>query len=639
MKTAIAFIIFFTSFAAGQQNDSLLYHKLGEIEVTAERSTGLNSVEVTSEDFSGRNMFTALDALQYSPGVYASVSGKNESQLSVRGYDQRQISVMIDGAPVYFPYDGGFDLGNVQLAGFNKISVIKNTPSILYGPNSMGGTINLVTSNPVKPLSAFLTYQNGSSQNASLGLNGITSGFIWNAALGLSESDGFNLPAGFSPAVNEDGDKRNNSSYNSKSGMIKIGSNLLNNTNLAFLYSYSSNEKDVPVNIYTTRPRFWKYSEWNKSLANLMFNSTVSSAFTLKGNIFYESFYNVLDSYDDAAYSAQTAKYAFHSTYDDYSYGINLLSYVSTDFLPLTKIIFLYKKDIHSEQGNYNLPFENYKAEIITFGAEEEFNISGNIKAAAGVSYDRMNPVFAGNSPLRSASDAFNGNLGLRFNLNENLNLYSNASRKTRFPTLKEFYSELLGSYKANPGLSPEQSNNFEIGAVTGYSGFTASAALFYSSVENLIQIVSLGDNVRQYQNVNKARLYGTEFELKKNLTFVNTAINYTFLSAENLTDNNRLPGRPGHIFNLLLNKNYNMGFEWYTEASYTANQYSLNSDSGELMRISDYFILNARIGQKILNNYTLFFRVNNILDKLYETEYGFPQPGRQFYAGISAEW
>ncbi|HSL90076.1 MAG TPA: TonB-dependent receptor, partial [Ignavibacteriaceae bacterium] len=147
------------------------------------------------------------------------------------------------------------------------------------------------------------------------------------------------------------------------------------------------------------------------------------------------------------------------------------------------------------------------------------------------------------------------------------------------------------------------------------------------------------GENVRQYQNINKAELMGFELDLRYNLAIINTAFNYTFLSAKNADDDSDLPNRPAHVFNLLLGKAYNFGFEWNTETSFISKQYSYDSDSGDLKRLLDYLLLNAKIAYRLFTNYSVYFRVNNITDKLYETEYGFPHPGREFFVAISAQW
>src|SRR5690606_18358957 len=156
-----------------------------------------------------------------------------------------------------------------------------------------------------------------------------------------------------------------------------------------------------------------------------------------------------------------------------------------------------------------------------------------------------------------------------------------------------------------------EQNTGYEIGVNRSINNFSAGLAVFYNDVKDLIQIVSLGENVRQYQNVNEAQLYGTAVEFKYNFPFVNTALNYTYLSARNITDDEALPNRPEHTFNFLLNKNYESGFEWNTEASFISSQYSFDSDSRELKTLPNYLLLNARVAQKIFSNYTLYVRVN----------------------------
>jgi len=639
MKITITIIIFISSLIFAQQKDTLIQYNLGEIEVIGKKENSLNSISISQKDFQMLNAFSVSDALQFSPGIYISISARNESQISLRGFDQRQISIMIDGAPVYIPYDGSFDLYAFQLSGYNKIEVSKNTPSILYGPNSMGGSINLISDESVKPFSARLNYEMGSSQNLGVGLNGLFSAFYWNAGFGYLKSDGFQLPESFVTTKNEDGGKRNNSNYESKTGTIKFGTKIADNFNAAFSFNFVDNQKGVPIDIYTPRPRYWKFTEWNKSLSNLMFNSTISSAITIKGNIFYEKFKNVLDSYDDNTYSTQTRKYAFHSTYDDHSYGMNLSSFISTSILPLTKMIFLYKRDTHTEQGNYNNPFQKYEAEILTAGVEEEFFTTTQLKNVIGISYDRMNPLYANGSPLRSANSSVNGNVGLYYKLNDNLNFHLNASRKTRFPTLKEFYSELLGSYIANPNLSPEVSYIFDLGTAVRFSNVTLFVSLFYSDIKDLIQRVVLPDNMLQYQNVNKANYKGIEFETKYSFSFINATFNYTFLSSKNITENKELPNRPVHVVNLLLNQNYALGFSWNLESTFIGEQYSFDSYSGELKRLPDYLLLNFKVSYNFFLNYSIYFRVNNITDKLYETSYGFPQPGREFFVGISAKW
>ena len=46
---------------------------------------------------------------------------------------------------------------------------------------------------------------------------------------------------------------------------------------------------------------------------------------SIRSSLFYDTYYNVFDTYDDITYTTQTRPYAFHSTYDDYSFGGTLI--------------------------------------------------------------------------------------------------------------------------------------------------------------------------------------------------------------------------------------------------------------------------------------------------------------------------
>lgn len=639
MRVFLVFFILISTILLSQTPDSVKHYYLGEVEITASKEKELRTVSVSMEDFIRQNSVTAYDGLQFRPGIYASVSGKNDAQLSIRGFDQRQISVMIDGAPIYIPYDGSFDLNAIQLAGFSRISVSKSTHTILYGPNSMGGNINLISSVPVQGLTSRLSYRKGLSDVVSAGIGFANPLFYLTGSFGYFDTKGYDLPKSFVATANEDGSKRDNSEYTSIAGQFKIGTNIVPNTNLAFGLNLIDNKKGVPVNIYTTRPRYWRYSDWNKTLANFMFNSSVSSFLSFKGNVFYEKFMNVLDSFDDATYTVQKKKSSFHSTYDDHSIGINISAFLTSDFFPLTKFIFLYKRDTHNEQGNYNQLFKKYEADILTFGAEEEFGIAKGLRSIIGLSYDRMKPLFADNAPLRQTSASINGNAGLYYSITPGAEIYLSLARKSRFPTLKEFYSELLGSYVANPDLKAEQNFSFEAGGNYRFQNIIVAGAFFYNDVTDLLQIVSLGNNLRQYKNINKALITGVEMEVSYVGSYLNAAINYTFMSAKNKTENVDLINRPAHIINFIANKLYEFGLQWTSEVSFVSEQQSVNSDNGAFVKLPDYLVINLGVSQRIFSHFAVDLRINNLTDKLYETEYGFPRPGREFSAGISAEW
>jgi iron complex outermembrane receptor protein len=85
-----------------QVKDSVKTYFLGEIVVTAENKAitkAANTVEISGEDIMDRNSFQINESFRSVPGVNLFQNGRNESLIKLRGFDQRQIGMFLDGVP------------------------------------------------------------------------------------------------------------------------------------------------------------------------------------------------------------------------------------------------------------------------------------------------------------------------------------------------------------------------------------------------------------------------------------------------------------------------------------------------------------------------------------------------------------
>lgn len=140
---------------AGVAQASSNVFNLGNVIITGaayDQKTATEQV-ISSEELQRFNRDNLGQAVNMLPGVSIREGGpRNEQTVSVRGFDSRQVPVFIDGIPQYVPYDGNVDLARFTTFDLSEIRVAKGVASLLYGPNIMGGAINLVTRKPAKEL-------------------------------------------------------------------------------------------------------------------------------------------------------------------------------------------------------------------------------------------------------------------------------------------------------------------------------------------------------------------------------------------------------------------------------------------------------------------------------------------------------
>ncbi len=79
------------------------------------------------------------------PGIRVTTGRKNEPNVSIHGFDQSMILVLIDGVPYYETNYGKLDLNQIPTDNIAKIEITKGAASVLYGANALGGVINIIT--------------------------------------------------------------------------------------------------------------------------------------------------------------------------------------------------------------------------------------------------------------------------------------------------------------------------------------------------------------------------------------------------------------------------------------------------------------------------------------------------------------
>jgi len=641
---------FIFNYAIGQtyssEPDSLPVYHLNEIVILGERISSPLSITIDQIQKSTINTLdikNASQALINTSGIYFSRNFRNQETFRLRGFEQRQISVFLDGIPISVPFDGIIDLSQLIGDDIESIRIAKCTGSILYGANTLGGTVNILSGTPNSSNSVKFRLE-GSDQTRIFGDVQYENQFknlSYLTSLTYDKATDFKLPANIDAIQNQEDHRRDNSSYEKKSAKLKVWYHINNTNHIGLNLHYIDNRFHVPPQLNTQRAHYWRFPEWKKYVVSLNSQHLISQKFLLRTVWFYDIYRNVLESFDDATYSTQNEKYAFTSIYNDYSLGIFMYPEFRVFSFGITKGLISLKKDTHREKSSENEPYKKYSFATVVFGLEQYIKFHRLMQASFGINIDYLKPLHAYNLNLRNPLSVLNGHLLFEYKIFTPNNIFLMFGKKSRFPTLKELYSERLGRNIPNTDLDVEHSLNAEIGIKSDYQNLSFKASLFYNSLENLITNVQLGDNIQQLQNIAKAILKGMELNMQVSLQNSIFDLNYTFLEAKNRStnrDTDHLEYRPKHRINGIYHYNFTHRLYFQCEGNYTRDQYYQHPETTKWEKLNDFLLINLKVNYIFSDKLSGYFRTNNLFDKLYFSEFGIPMPGREFILGFRLE-
>ncbi|OLS62545.1 TonB-dependent receptor plug domain-containing protein [Pseudomonas putida] len=643
---------------------------LGEIQIAAPQDEKLatGSTVVELQDIRLHDRETVDRALALAPGVNQSyIGGRAEQVVYVRGFDRLQVPVYIDGIPTYVPYDGNIDLGRFTTYDLSRIEVAKGFASLLYGPNTLGGAINLVTRRPTQAfegevggglemtdhgnVNAWRSYANVGSNQGNWWMQG---------GVSYVDYDYTMLPDDFKPTNNQQGEGRRENS-NKRDGKFSFKLGFTPNETDEYVVGYVQQEGskgqppyagDLPAT--GQRKRWWEWPTWDKTSLFVATNTRFGEH-GLKTRVYHDTFKNSLESYVYNNGIPGALQSGFPSKYDDESTGFSIEGDLALTEGNRLGVAYHFKEDVHRSRDGSD-PQTHFRDQTQSIALEDTLRLNEIFSIVGGVSYNYRKSLDAENYGTNPGSprvktlydeptgsdDAVNSQLGLFMNTGPLLDIDHNGqvrltvSRKSRFATIKDRYSTRFGTVIASPDLKSERATHYEL----GYSGALTSqwnldAALFVANIEDSIQQVTVPAQLNcaapcgQYQNIAKARNQGVELGLKGDLGDWELGASYTFLDRENRSNPELHPiDTPRH--NLFASATWNHD-AWRLTGSAEAASRRYNVSDGSQMS-GGYAVYNFKSGYRFSNDVLVEAGVRNLFDRLYEYSEGYPEMGRNYF-------
>lgn len=553
------------------------------------------------------------DVLSFTSGTYVSGGAKNEWGVKLRGLGTNRITLLYDGIPVYEPYYNSFDVKSFSTDQVDEIKVVKGASSVLYGPNTMGGIVDVLSKRPeANQFTLRLDY--GTRQTYGAYANGAVRGknVLFTGSAAREASDGFNW------VNNGETELRKNSDYKHTNLGGKLYFYPGGNAEIMAEVNFTQSEYGIPTATAYYKQQYWRFKDWQRLMANVGGSFPLLDGGYVKARLYYVKYYNVLDAYKNDQFSQRQ----WESTFDNFALGAFVLGMVPLGEKNQLQGSITYRDDDVSTQSDLNKPWERYEHKTLSLGLEDHFRVSEKVEFMAGASLDHLVKQDGENKTT------LNPILGVKFNPREYVDLHLTLSQKSHFPSMKNLYSTPENG--GNPNLRDEIGTNVEFG-FTYDRDWYFSGAVFYNDIRDMIESRINIDFIKQNINIARAKIKGFELEARKTLGLFSLAANYTFLDTKNEEIDNRLDLIPASQLNLSL-RFYRADLFSLTFWGVYASDSIYHSNSG-VVTVDPYAVFNAAL-ERGFGKFSIYLKMENLLNNEYWTEPGWPVKARTISIG-----
>ncbi|MBO7466899.1 MAG: TonB-dependent receptor [Bacteroidaceae bacterium] len=429
------------------------------------------------------------------PGAEFSYAMNQLKHLNLNGFGGQSILFLVDGERLSGETMDDVDFARLTMSNVQRVEIVKESGSALYGSNAAGGIINIITKEQTEPLRI--------------------------------DVDG---------RVAKHGESRFRGAVGTSNGSV---SNTLNVERTA-RETYSVHNGESPAaQVYTT---VFGNQKWN---LNDKISFTPNEKFKITGHAgyYFQEVYRTIDTPERYRDFAASLRATWDITEKDNLVASYIFDqYDKSDFQRLTGYDI---RDYSNVKNSFRTLYNHFRddGDIFTAGAEYAYDyllnthLEGPSKNQYSCSsFAQYDWILSFKWEMLSAlrfdyfSEGKNSQItpkiSLRYQPQPELNLRMGYGRGFRAPALKEKYylfdMEGIWIIKGNPQLKAELSHNFNVSAdyKKGNYGITASA--YYNKVQNKIStsiphmLPNEGNQLfLEYINLDSYSVYGSEIMLQ----------------------------------------------------------------------------------------------------------------------------
>jgi hemoglobin/transferrin/lactoferrin receptor protein len=626
--------------------------KLDEVVVTAQRQqqkkllvpfsvNNLNRKELDNCQFR-----TAPEAMMVVNGVFVQKTNHGGGSPFVRGVTGNQILILVDGIRLNnatFRYGPNQYLNTVDAYTINKIEVVKGTGSVQYGTDAIGGVINLITATPQFSVAktsfkakAIAKYMTGDMEKTIRG-EAMYSSKKFAFTTGISKRNFGDIIGGKATG------KQSPSGYNERALDVKAKLLLKKNIQLTVASQFLQ-QQHVPVyhkvllenfslNEMDLQQRLLTYARVNVQGKSLLLKETEITFSFQQGIEGRSSLKN-----GSTALRKEKDKTATTGITADILSVINKRWTANSGIEIYTDKVNSTRQDINIQTAVADTKRALYP-DNSTYGNYSLYSLHhlrlGNWIADAGLRFNtfKINITDTTLGSIKITPSALVTNAALLYSISKQQTVYVSFCGGYRAPNIDDLGTLGIVDFRYEvpiANLRPEKSQHTEIGYKFQSEKLSASFAVYYMHLSNLITRIKAGNqiingySVYKKENTEAAFIKGMETEFNAEVTqhvYFSTGISYTY--GQNLSKQEplrRIPPFNGRLTGTYKNK------KWFTAAEFqfASKQNRLAQGDKDDNRIG----INGTAGWQVINIYAgytlppiiLNIGLQNLLNKDYRT-------------------
>lgn len=646
-KTIFILILFCFATKAFCYSDYL--GDLGTVVVTPTRSDRItafvpsDAVVITKKDIQESAAQSIPELLGEMTGISVQdwLGNGNKVSVDILGFGETAASnvlVMVDGRRMDSPDMAGTDWQQITIDQIERVEVIKGSGSVLYGDNSSGGVINIVTKKDKQEVYSDMSLWSSSYK----GFGG--------AVKSGGEVRGVNYSLGTHYSVNQG--YRENNENNIKNITGRINFPIQENIHFDLSSGYQKDRYGLPGYLFE--------SEIDNGLSRKSAKNTQD--YSISDNSYFHSVLNyrpIKAIGIELNYNYQNKEintlWTDWSNLNERNNFRNTLGLKVTHDLNMGKIYNRITGGIDWDTNKLKVNSKNSVTGDLILKDKIELNSKGiylfeevspfdSFMISGGVRTQDTEYEFEKISPLKK-ENAFN--LGASYIFNPNIKLYINWTDSFRLPKTDEYYNLLTDTL--NKELKTQRSSDYQVGLEL-YEDKNNKAGIhwFESFVDNEIYY-----NPATSSNQNYEKTKHSYIEIKIGNSFLDTLktqVRYKWINAVFVNgkfSGNTIPGVPEYLlsFKSQIEVSKKLKFNLFFEN--IGDRFLISDFSNEKSPNPSYNCLDIGI-LYTLDIFNLEIKINNVLNEKY-SEYGvlsfsgnraiYPSPERNFVIKLGFEY